>query len=106
MGIDRDSISAQCSERRPGNSHTAVSQARLTPKSRVQKPTPNTKMIVLPSRRASWVSIKCCQSSVCGSAQLTTLTLTVCRTKTTIMIMGRRQIHGPQGERDAFKFDE
>ncbi|MCY1496080.1 hypothetical protein D9M68_300040 [compost metagenome] len=69
------SISAQSSQRRPGNSQRLVSQARLTPSRVTPMPTPNTSIAVLPSRRGICVSHRCRQISPSISAQLSASTL-------------------------------
>ena len=51
-------ISAQSSQRLPGNSHRLVNQARLTPSSVTPMPTPTIRVRVLPSRRGICVSHK------------------------------------------------
>ena len=52
---------------RPGNSHTAVNQARLTPNSAEPAATPTASQNVLTSRPASVVSTRCCQTSPAGT---------------------------------------
>ncbi|MCY1433139.1 hypothetical protein D9M71_491600 [compost metagenome] len=68
------SISAQSSQRRPGNSQRLVSQARLTPSTVTPIPTPTTSVKVLPSRRVIWVSSRCdqiCRSIDCHDSSRT-----------------------------------
>lgn len=65
-GIASGSNKAQENILRPGNSHTAVNQARLTPRSADPEVTPNVNQHVLISRLRRVVSIKCCQISFVG----------------------------------------
>src|SRR5687768_3547873 len=59
--------SAQEKNFRPGNSHTAVNQARLTPSSVAPTATPRASQNVLITRSASVVSTRCCQTSPVGA---------------------------------------
>src|SRR5688500_3275064 len=59
---------------RPGNSHTAVNHARLTPSSVTPTTTPRASQNVLTNRSGSVVSTKCCQTSpVGGQSEETTV---------------------------------
>src|SRR3990172_5349112 len=60
------SISAQSNSLRPGKSHAAVSQARLTPSSTVPTATPSTSQNVLINNSTKTVSTRCRQTPLAG----------------------------------------
>src|SRR5512134_1056324 len=61
------SSSAQEKKRRPGNSHTAVSQARETPRAALPAATPSASQKVLTSSSARVVSTRCRHTSPAGA---------------------------------------
>ncbi|MNH22538.1 hypothetical protein D3C72_1546690 [compost metagenome] len=75
------SINAQSSQRRPGNSHRLVSQARLTPSTVTPTPTPTIKVKVLPNKRLIWVSSRCDHICVSSDCQDSSNTLSGSRTR-------------------------
>ncbi|MNH08194.1 hypothetical protein D3C79_676020 [compost metagenome] len=85
------SISAQSSQRLPGNSQRLVSQARLTPSTVTPTPTPATKVNVLPSRRLIWVSSKCDQICTSIDCQDSSRTLKGKSTRAAVRMTGRYQ---------------
>jgi len=80
----KGSISAQSSQRLPGNSHKLVSQARLTPKSSTPKPTPKASSAVLASSTRILVAQRCDHISWSIFAQLSSRTVKGRSTKAAI----------------------
>jgi hypothetical protein len=75
----------------PGNSQTAVNQARLTPNMRVTVNTPTTSQNVLTRRPARTFSMRCCHISLVGYRDDKSTTERGTITKNAIEIVDIRQ---------------
>src|SRR5437899_847119 len=81
---------------RPGNSHTAVNHARLTPSSVTPHATPSASQNVLLNRAGSVVSTRCCQTSLVGAKNDERMVPTGISTIAAARMGIRRQRHEPR----------